>query len=106
LGLCALDACGDLFLLEASVVTKLFELLVMGDAVVHDVDKVAEDGVWMFIDGFLELVGSADVVKTLLFAILMDVVKADAYGVGVVVLDDGKDGLALGLECSLKGLSA
>ena len=60
----------------------------------------------MFVNGFLKLVGSADVVKILLFAILMDVVKADAYGVGVVVPDDRKDSLALRLECSLKGLSA
>jgi len=60
----------------------------------------------MFVDSFLKLVRSADIVKTLLFAILINVVKADAYSVSVVVLDDRKDGLALRLECSLKGLSA
>ena len=106
LGLCALDAGGDLVLLDAGVVAKTFELLVIGDAVVHDVDDVAEEGVWVFVDSFLELVGRADVVKTLLFAILMYVVEADANGVGLLVLDDGEDGLALGLERSLKGLSA
>ena len=45
LGLCALNTCSNLFLLEASVVTKLFELLVIGNAVVHNVDKVAKDSV-------------------------------------------------------------
>jgi len=60
----------------------------------------------MFVDSFLKLVRSTDVVKTLLFAILIDVVKANAYGVSIVVPDDRKDGLALRLKCSLKGLSA
>jgi len=60
----------------------------------------------VFVDSFLELVGRADVVKTLLFAILMYVVEADANSVGLLVLDDREDSLALGLERSLKGLSA
>ena len=45
LGLCALDAGGDLVLLDAGVVAKTFELLVIGNAVVHNVDDVAEEGV-------------------------------------------------------------
>ena len=60
----------------------------------------------MFVNSFLKLVRSVDIIKILLFTILIDVVKADVYSVSVVVLDNRKNGLALRLECSLKGLSA
>ena len=60
----------------------------------------------MFINSFLKLVRYADIIKILLFAILINVIKADVDSVSLLVLDNRENSLALRLKYSLKRLLA